>query len=80
MKTRLSESKAEVKELNQSQSMGTYLHCDWFILPLLLLTPTIWFLLDHKQNISVAVVSGVGRNGNVLILLTPIPVHLQLCL
>ena len=25
-------------------------HCDWFILPLLLLT--IWFSLDHKQNIS----------------------------
>ena len=26
------------------------MHCDWFILPLLLLT--IWFSLDHKQNIS----------------------------
>ena len=25
-------------------------HCDWFILPLLLLT--VWFSLDHKQNIS----------------------------
>ena len=23
-------------------------HCDWFILPLLLPTPTIWFSLDHK--------------------------------
>ena len=27
-------------------------HCDWFILPLLLPTLTIWFSLDHKQNIS----------------------------
>ena len=36
-------------------------HCDWFILPLLLPTPTIWFSLDHKQNVSDGVVSGVGR-------------------
>ena len=42
------------------------MHCDWFILPLLLLTLTIWFSLDHKRNIS----NGVRRNGNVLILLT----------
>ena len=27
-------------------------HCDWFILSLLLPTLTIWFSLDHKQNIS----------------------------
>ena len=40
------------------------MHCDWFILPLLLPTLTIWFSLDHKRNIS----DGVGRNGNVLIL------------
>ena len=26
------------------------MHCDWIILPLLLLT--VWFSLDHKQNIS----------------------------
>ena len=36
-------------------------HCDWFILPLLLPTRTIWFSLDHKQNVSDGVVSGVGR-------------------
>ena len=42
------------------------MHCDWFILLLLLPTLTIWFSLDHKRNIS----DGVGRNGNVLILLT----------
>ena len=42
------------------------MHCDWFILPLLLPTLTIWFSLDHKRNIS----DGVRRNGNVLILLT----------
>ena len=33
----------------------------------------IWFSLDHKRNVSDGVVSGVGRNGNVLILLTLIP-------
>ena len=31
-------------------------HCDWFILPLLLLTPTSWFSLDHKWNVSDGVV------------------------
>ena len=45
-------------------------HCDWFILLLLLLTPTSWFSLDHKWNVSDGVVSRVGRNRNVLILLT----------
>ena len=25
-------------------------HCDWFILPLLLPTPTMWFSLDRKQR------------------------------
>ena len=29
-------------------------------LPLLLLTPTIWFSLDHKRNVSDGVVSGIG--------------------
>ena len=33
------------------------MHSDWLILPLLLPTPTIWFSLDHKQNVS----DGVGR-------------------
>ena len=37
------------------------MHCDWLILPLLLPTPTIWFSLDHKRNVSDGVVSGVGR-------------------
>ena len=47
------------------------MHCDWFIHLLLLLTPTIWFSLDYKWNVSDRVISGVGRtNGNVLILLT----------
>ena len=49
-------------------------HCDWFIHLLLLPTPTIWFSLDHKWNLSDRVISGVGGtkfvNGNVLILLT----------
>ena len=53
-------------------------HFDWFIVPLLLPTLTIWFLLDHKRNVSDGVVSGVGRNGSVLILLTPIPSSLWL--
>ena len=39
------------------------MHSDWLILPLLLPTPTILFSLDHKQNISDGVVSGVGRKG-----------------
>ena len=43
---------------------------DWFIFLLLLPTPTIWFSPDHKQNVSDRVISGVRRNGNVLILLT----------
>jgi len=34
--------------------------------------------LDHKRNVSEGVVSGVGRNGNALILLTPIPSLLRL--
>ena len=53
------------------------MHCNWFILPLLLPTPTIWFSLDYRRNVSDRVVSGVGRNGNVLIVLnlltTPTP-------
>ena len=28
------------------------MYCDWFILPLLLPTSTIWFSLDYKRNIS----------------------------
>ena len=53
-----------------------FAHCDWFILPLVLPTPTIWFSLDHKQNVSDDVVSEIRRNGNVLTLLTPIPKRL----
>ena len=34
-------------------------------------TPTIWFSLDRKPGDGV--ISGVGKNGNVLILLTPNP-------
>ena len=36
------------------------MHCDWFILLLLLPTLTIWFSLDHKRNVSNGVVSGIG--------------------
>ena len=50
------------------------------VLTLLLPTPTIWFSQDHKRNVSDGVVSGVEKNGNVLILLTPIPSRLCLCL
>ena len=69
VKIRLSESEAEKEEPNQSQKVGTCINCHWSILPFLLPTPTIWFSLDRKRNVS----GGVGRNGNVLILLTPIP-------
>ena len=37
------------------------MHCDKFIFPLLPPTPTIWFSLDHTQNVSDGVKSGVGR-------------------
>ena len=53
-------------------------HCNWFILPLLLPTSTIWFSLDYKRRVSDWVARGVGRNGNVLIVLTPIPSPLRL--
>ena len=33
---------------------------------------------DHKRNVSEGVVSGVGRNGNVLILLTPMMIMIPL--
>ena len=51
MKTRLSESEAEAEEPNQSQSIGTCIVIG-LSSPLLLPTLTIWFSLDHKQNIS----------------------------
>ena len=35
------------------------MHCDWFVLLLLLPTPTIWFSLDHKRNVSNGVISGI---------------------
>ena len=35
-------------------------HCYWFILPLLLPTPTIGFLFDQKRNVSDGVASGIG--------------------
>ena len=44
--------------------------CDWLILQLLLPTPTISFSLDHRQNIRDRVISGIGRNRNILIYLT----------
>ena len=48
VKTRFSESEVEAEELNQSQRVAGNVHCDWFILPLLLPTPKIWFSLDHS--------------------------------
>ena len=49
-------------------------HCDWFILPLLLPTPTIWFSLDHKRNEA----TESEENANVPTLPTPIPSSLWL--
>ena len=37
------------------------MHCDWFMLLVLLLTPTIWFSPDHRQNVSNGVGSGVRK-------------------
>ena len=70
MKNRLSESEAEAEELTPIAKRES-VHCDGFSLPLLLSTPTIWFSLDHKRNVGGGVVSGVGRNGDFVIL--PIP-------
>ena len=56
-----------MEELNQSQTLSRLgLLCDWFILPLLLPTPTIWLSLDLLKADS-------EEDGSVLILLTPIP-------
>ena len=60
VKTRLSESEPEAEKLNQSITKRGNMHCDWFFVPLLLPTPTIWFSLDYKRNVSDGVVSGIG--------------------
>ena len=60
MKTGLSEAQAEGEEPKAISKRGN-VHCDWFILLLLLPTLTIWFSLDHKWNTSDWVVSRVGR-------------------
>ena len=49
VKTRSSESQAEEEDLSQSNKSGN-VHCKWFILPFLLQTPTVWFLLDRKRR------------------------------
>ena len=44
-----------------SQSQCTFPRFEiGFVLLLLLATPTIWFSLDHKRNVSDRVVSGIG--------------------
>ena len=53
----------ESLSLNQSQSTHAPTHPRFVIilaLPLLLPTPTIWFSLDHKRNVSDGVVRGIG--------------------
>lgn len=69
VETRWSELEAEAEDLNQLQSVAMCIVIGLFPL-LLLLTLTIWFSPDHKQNLSNGVLSGVIRNGNVLIPLT----------
>ena len=60
VKTRLLESRSKSGTNKQITKCGN-VNFDWFILPLLLPTPTAWFSLDHKRNVSDRVVSGVGR-------------------
>ena len=69
VKTRLSERVGSRSRRTKPITKRGNVYCDCFILPLLLPTPTIWFSLDHKRNVS---------DGNVLILLTPIPSRLWL--
>ena len=47
-------------------------HCDWFILLLLLLTLTFWFSLDHKWNEATESKAQLEEYRNVLLLPTPI--------
>ena len=51
VKTGSLEAQAEVEE-PKIITKHVNMHCDWFILWLLLPTLTIWFSLDHKQNVS----------------------------
>ena len=67
---------ASRSERTKPITMYGNVYCDWFILPLLLLTLTIWLSLDNKRNVSDGVVSGVWRKWNLLILLSPIPSRL----
>ena len=55
VKTRVSESEAERK--NQPITILAIEHCDWFILSLLLPTPTMQFLLDRIND---GIISGIG--------------------
>ena len=71
VKTRLSESEAEAEEPNQSQNVGTCIVIGLSFRFCFRLRQSGF--LDHKRNVSDGVVSGVGRNENVLILLTSIP-------
>ena len=57
VKTRLLES-AEVEGLTNHNAHPRL--CDWLVLLLLLRTPTIWFSLDHKQNVNNGIVSEIG--------------------
>ena len=71
MKTRLLELPVEAEELNESQSMATCI--------LIGLSFHFSFRLqqsDFQKVISDSATSGVGRNGNVLVLLTLIPSRL----
>ena len=71
VKTRLSESEAE--EPNQSQNVGTCIVIGLSFRFCFRLRQSCF--LDRKRNVSDGVVSGVGRNENVLIRLTSIPLR-----
>ena len=71
VKTRLSESEAEAEEPNQSQNVGTCIVIGLSFRFCFRLRQSGF--LDRKRNVGDGVVSGVGRNENVLILLTSIP-------
>ena len=72
VKTRLSESEAE-KQKNQANQKASE-RALGLVYPSASASDSDNLVsLDHKRKVSDGVVSGVGRNGNVLILLTPIP-------
>ena len=53
---RLNDDLVKQKQKDKPIPMHILTLCDWFVLPLLLPTLTIWFSLDHKRDLR-----GIGK-------------------